>query len=139
MNPPTMIQSRSQSRMRERASTSLRLYLITPCTCGIKAACSSELGGLGWYPAQYVPASTAAGSIIEKVLRQVRRQEDAERQIRKLMAAAKRGRLDAAALLLLADDRVDRPCGVAAVLRSEAMRESRPQLVDLLKRRQPAG
>ncbi len=73
------------------------------------------------------------------MLRQVRRQEDAERQIRKLMAAAKRGRLDAAALLLLADDRVDRPCGVAAVLRSEAMRESRPQLVDLLKRRQPAG
>jgi hypothetical protein len=51
------------------------------------------------------------------------------------VAVAERESLDAAAMLLLANDRADRPRGVAAFLRSQGLRVSRPMLGDLLEAR----
>ncbi len=73
--------------------------------------------------------------VIDEVPRWVRTSQDARRVVGKLVAAAERGSLDAAAMLLLANDLADRPRGVAAYLRSQGLRVSRPVLAGLLEER----
>lgn len=68
-------------------------------------------------------------TVIDEVPRRVRTQQDARGVVGSLVA--ERGSLGAAAMLLLADGRADGLHGVAAFLRSQGLRVSRPMLAEL--------
>ncbi len=70
-------------------------------------------------------------TVIDEVPRRVRTQQDARGVVGSLVAVAERGSLGAAAMLLLADGRADGLHGVAAFLRSQGLRVSRPMLAEL--------